>query len=349
MYAPTRERSSAVRQIPVIALTGHLGSGKTTLLNHLLRAPGARLGVVINDFGDLNVDAGLTIGQVDEVASISGGCVCCLPEAGGLDAALDRLTGPRLRLDAVIVEASGVAEPSALAQLIRYSGVTRARPGGLIDVVDAVEHFSTIDTGGLAPARYSAAGLIVINKIDRIPPPLREAVIQRIVQRIRERNPRARVIPTTRGRIDPLLVFDAALEPAPDGELSFAALAHADPDHDHHHPPADAVTVSTRRPVDPGRLADLLEQPPAGVYRLKGSVTIDAGTRRRRYAVNVVGRHIHLAPHPRDSGDDGLVAIGMQLDRAVVTEHLERAVDPGPTGAPGVGLRRLTRLRRLSI
>lgn len=48
--------------IPVIALTGYLGAGKTTLLNHVLRAPDARIGVVINDFGELNVDAGLVTG-----------------------------------------------------------------------------------------------------------------------------------------------------------------------------------------------------------------------------------------------------------------------------------------------
>ncbi|MFF0973213.1 UNVERIFIED_CONTAM: GTP-binding protein, partial [Kocuria sp. CPCC 205295] len=75
-------------RVPVIALTGHLGAGKTSLLNHLLRAPGARLGVVVNDFGELNVDAALVSGQVDEAASISGGCLCCLPDAGGLDEAL---------------------------------------------------------------------------------------------------------------------------------------------------------------------------------------------------------------------------------------------------------------------
>ena len=51
-------------RVPVIALTGHLGAGKTSLLNHLLRAPGARLGVVVNDFGELNVDAALVSGQV---------------------------------------------------------------------------------------------------------------------------------------------------------------------------------------------------------------------------------------------------------------------------------------------
>ena len=56
-------------RVPVIALTGHLGAVKTSLLNHLLRAPGARLGVIVNDFGELNVDAALVSGQViDAVA-----------------------------------------------------------------------------------------------------------------------------------------------------------------------------------------------------------------------------------------------------------------------------------------
>src|SRR5690606_33643497 len=70
--------ANATDRVPVIAVTGHLGAGKTSLLNHLLRTPGARLGVVVNDFGTLNVDAALVTGQVDEAASISGGCVCCL-------------------------------------------------------------------------------------------------------------------------------------------------------------------------------------------------------------------------------------------------------------------------------
>ena len=339
-----------MRQVPVIALTGHLGAGKTTVLNHLLRAPDARLGVVINDFGVLNVDAGLAIGQIDEVAGISGGCVCCLPDAGGLDTALDALTQPRLRLDAVIVEASGVAEPSALARLIRYSGVANVRPGGLVDIVDAVEHFKTIDTGVLALARYSAASLIVINKTDRIPPPEREAAVARIVNRIRQRNPWARIISTAQGRLDPALVFDAALEPAPDGELSFAALLGSGPVRDlHPHPHADAVTVTALAPVDAGRLVDLLEHPPDGVYRLKGAVTVGAGSRRRRISVNVVGRHIHIAPHPVGSGEDGLVAIGMHLIVASVRNRLESAVNPARSLSPNDGLRRLTRLRRLSI
>src|ERR1700743_412944 len=84
-------RRPGVKRIPVVALTGHLGAGKTTVLNHVLGHPGARIGVVINDFGDINVDATLVTGQVDEPASIAGGCLCCLADDQALDEAPAKL------------------------------------------------------------------------------------------------------------------------------------------------------------------------------------------------------------------------------------------------------------------
>lgn len=83
-----------MQAVPVICLTGHLGAGKTSLLNHVLRTPGTRIGVVVNDFGELNVDAMLVSGHIDEPASIAGGCICCLPDDGGIDAALLKLADP---------------------------------------------------------------------------------------------------------------------------------------------------------------------------------------------------------------------------------------------------------------
>ena len=62
-------------ELPVIALTGYLGAGKTSLLNHVLRTPRARVGVIINDFGALNVDAGLVTGQIDGPLDHWGLCV----------------------------------------------------------------------------------------------------------------------------------------------------------------------------------------------------------------------------------------------------------------------------------
>ncbi|MCK9899766.1 cobalamin biosynthesis protein CobW [Parafrankia colletiae] len=347
----------AVR-VPVIALTGYLGAGKTTVLNRLLQAPGARLGVVINDFGAINVDALLVSGQVDEPASIAGGCLCCLTDTDGLDAALEKLTHPRLRLDAVIVEASGVADPPALARLIGYSGVTRVRPGGLVDVVDAAAYFATVDTGGLPPARFASASLVVINKTDRLPAADRATTVARITARVRESNPHVHVVDTAHGRVDPQLVFDAATPHDPVDELPLAALARDDHDDDHDHdhgphPRVDAVTVPATGPVDPGRLADLIEDPPADVYRLKGTVTVNTGRSLRGHVVNIVGRQVHVMaatvrPGVAAAGSEGLVAIGVHLDQATVRARLEAALHPCADRPAVEGVRRLARHRRLS-
>lgn len=332
-------------RVPVVVLTGHLGAGKTTVLNHLLQQPGARVGVVVNDFGEINVDAGLVTGQIDEPVSISGGCLCHLSDTSELDDALERLTHPRLALDVVVVEASGVADPVALARMIRFSGVERVRPGGVVDVVDAVEHFRTIDTGGLPPARHRASTLVVVNKTDLLSADERRRVVARVAARVREVGPHVQVVATSRGRLDPALVYDAASRHDPEDQLPIAALLRDE--HVHDHPHADAVSVRATAAVSPSRLVDLLEDPPAGAYRIKGRVTVHTGRTVRGYLVNVVGRSVHVASaRPPDDGG-ALVAIGMHLDTGVVRRSLERVLEPAPRPDAG-GFARLQRYRRLS-
>lgn len=340
--------------IPVIALTGYLGAGKTTLLNHVLRSPNARIGVVINDFGELNVDAGLVTGQVDEPASIAGGCICCLPDDGGLDVALARLADPKLELDAIIVEASGLADPVAVSRIIRFSGVDGVRPGGVVDVLDAATHFDTVDRDATPPARYGAATLVVVNKLDQLPQAQRANALERIESRVRELNPHAYVVGAIAGRIDPTLLYDVAAA-TEDGQLTFRELlfdaeleryAHAD-DHDHVH--ADSVTVMGDGCVDPDAVIDLLEQPPSGVYRIKGTIGVRYRTSTRNYTVNVVGPSVHIAVAPPHCAANNLVAIGMALDADDVRARMRSALSPVTGTAPAQGIRRLQRYRRLSI
>ncbi|MDA1361477.1 GTP-binding protein [Glycomyces luteolus] len=333
-------------RVPVIVLSGHLGAGKTTLLNHLLSRPGARVGVVVNDFGAVNVDAALVTGQIDEPVSISGGCLCCLGDVGGLDLALERLTDPRRRLDAVIVEASGIAEPAALAWMIRASKVARVRPGGVIDVVDAVEHFTTVDFDGPPPARFAVATLAVINKIDRLPADRAESALASIEARIREVNPGIHIVRTSRGRVDPELVYDVASADDPQDELPLAALARQ-AHHRESHRHAAAVTVRAAATVDPGRLIELCEDPPPGAYRIKGTVTVDTGRRLGSFTVNVVGDQVHIADRAEAATGGELVAIGTSLDPETVRPRLEAALASTDRRNPE-GLRRLLRLRDLS-
>lgn len=378
----TALRPTGAPQVPVVALTGRLGAGKTTVLNHLLTRPGGRIGVVVNDFGAINVDAGLVTGQIGEAAAITGGCVCCLPDAGGLDAALDRLTDPRLRLDVVIVEASGVADPLSLARLIRFSGVARVRPGGVVEVVDATG-FGEPSNPGLDPgARFAAASLVVVTKTERIPTTARTAAVARIATEVAQVNPRAPVVPAPRGRLDPALVFDIDDAEDPPDQLPIAALvrevqrerarreaeidddagpepasasASGHPDHDHSH--VRAVTELAHGPADAGAVVDLLERPPHGAYRIKGCVPVRTPRGERRYLVNLVGRSIHITTAPvaptRPTGSagvaaqDGLVAIGPALDETEAGRRLRAALMPADS-ADAPGLRRLQRYRRLS-
>jgi G3E family GTPase len=341
-----------VKSVPVIALTGYLGAGKTSLLNHVLRTPKARIGVVINDFGVLNVDAGLVTGQVDEAASIAGGCVCCLPDNGGLDDALAKLADPKLDLDAIIVETSGLADPVAVSRLIRFSGAAGVRPGGVVDVIDAATHFDVVDRSTKPPARYGAASLVVVNKLDQLSDADREPTLERIRERVGQRNPQALVVGTVGGRIDSALLYDLAESSDEPGQLSLRELffdvapdAHGDDDHVH----ADSVTVTSSGCIDPNRLLDLLESPPSGVYRLKGTVAVRYRGAVRSYVVNLVGPSIHIATAPSTATPNCLVAIGMHLDADGVRGRLDDALRPHDGPAPASAVRRLQRYRRLSI
>ena len=365
MSGPTRRPA-----IPVILLTGYLGAGKTSLLNHLLRHPDARIGVIVNDFGDLNIDAGLVVGQVDEPLSISGGCVCCLTDDSELEDALVAMTNPKLRLDAIIVEASGFAEPLTLARMITRMGHHRFHLGGVIDVVDATMYFDTVDTSSLPPLRFAATTLVLVNKLDQVPAADRDATVEAVRARVHERNPRVIVIGTHHARLDPTLIFDpgegerdlrrggsdagedpiqpelpirellrqAYAEAA--GELSDEKAAEESALHRH----AQSVTVTGNGPADPDAVMDFVEDLPAGVYRVKGTVLVPVGSGQRSFVVQAVGPNVYVAEAarpaakvPTSNAEDGdlqdadsvLVVIGEHFDTEAAEATLTAALNTG--------------------
>lgn len=191
-----------------------------------------------------------------------------------------------------------------------------------------------------------------MNKLDQVGPDAREATLRRVTERVRERNPHAHVVGATAGRIDPALLYDVAADEEV-GQLTFRELLNTAEDDEHHHVHADAVTVRTEGCVDPGALLDLLEEPPPGVYRMKGTVAVRYRGSVRRYVVNVVGTSVHVATAPAGAGVDppanSLVAIGMHLDVGAVRAAVGAALAPIADAAAAQGIRRLQRYRRLSI
>jgi G3E family GTPase len=327
----------ARKPIPVIVLAGFLGSGKTTLLNHLLRASrGTRIGAIVNDFGSIEIDAMTVAGQLgDSTVSLGNGCLCCAVDASELDVFLDKLTRPAARLDVIVIEASGLAEPQELVRMLLASENERIVYGGLVQVVDAAEFDGTRERHPEIDRHLGIADLIVLNKADRIG----AAAGQRLLEKTASLAGGAAVMPATYGRIDPELLFECRPRTERVGQLSFEDLHDDGHDgHDGHlHTAYETVSFSSAEPLHPRRLLDFLDSRPDGLYRIKGFVDFGAPDPRNRYAVHAVGRFLRFCPEPWPDGAQRatqLVLIGSGIDTGALLKELDAARVTRPQDAP---------------
>ncbi|MFC8509441.1 CobW family GTP-binding protein [Streptomyces sp. NPDC057411] len=327
------------QQIPVVVLAGFLGAGKTTLLNHLLRsARGTRIGVMVNDFGDIGIDAMTVAGQVGSTVSLGNGCLCCAVDASELDEYLEVLTRPELRLDVIVIEASGLAEPQELVRMLLASENERIVYGGLVEVVDAAEFSATRARHPETDRHLAAADLVVVNKADRVPAEELGTVRETVVGLA----PRAAVVEAAHGRIDPELLFDRVVpEDEIEGQMSIEDILYgedgAEAGHAHPHAAYDTVSLSTATPLDPRRLMAFLDGRPEGLYRLKGFVDFGAADAANRYVVHAVGRFLRFRPEPWPEGEERLtqlVLIGTGIDAEALRKELAGCEQNGPGDVP---------------
>ena len=160
-------------RIPVTVLTGYLGAGKTTLLNRILREEhGRRYAVVVNEFGETGIDAGLVVGADEELFEMNNGCVCCTVR-GDLIRTLHQLLGrDSARFDAIIVETTGLADPGPVAQTFMVDPLLRARTvlDSVTTLVDARHIALRLADSAEAAAQIAFADQIVLNKVDLVQP-----------------------------------------------------------------------------------------------------------------------------------------------------------------------------------
>lgn len=321
----------AGRRIPVVVVAGFLGSGKTTMLNHLLRNNrGVRVGVVVNDFGAINIDSMLVAGQVDSMVSLSNGCLCCVVDVSDMDAMLDRLAHPSSNIDVIVVEASGLAEPRNMIRLVLGSENPHVFFGGLVTVVDADQFGSTLEKHPELAQHVGLADLVVLNKVDQVG----DEVAEDVQVLLRAFNDRAPIVPTAHGRIDPELLFDPGRETALPGEQLTLDQLYADPcggddHHSHLHSGYEAIEFVSQRPLDPRALVAFLEHRPVGIYRIKGFVHFDVPGQSRKFELHTVGPHIRFTGARWAAGESRgtqLVLIGAGTDHEKITAELEACV-----------------------
>ncbi|CAL9557386.1 hypothetical protein SUDANB38_04591 [Streptomyces sp. enrichment culture] len=331
----------SAQQIPVVVLTGFLGSGKTTLLNHLLRtARGTRVGVMVNDFGSIEIDAMTVAGQVGSTVSLGNGCLCCAVDTSELDTYLETLTRPSSRLDVIVIEASGLAEPQELVRMILASDNERIVYGGLVEVVDAAEFDATRTRHPETDRHLRIADLVVVNKADRVP----EDELRRVRETVTGLAGRAAVVTAAYGRVDPELLFDRAARADEDGDgtrqLSFEDLyadAYEHEHRDHPHAAYETVSFTSAEPMHPRRLMDFLDSRPEGLYRIKGFVDFGPADPDHRYSVHAVGRFLRFYPEPWPVDGERLtqlVLIGSGTDGQALLGALDGCRVAGPDDVP---------------
>lgn len=295
--------------LPLTILGGYLGSGKTTLVNHLLRnANGMRLAILVNEFGALPIDEDLIEAQDEDIISIAGGCVCCSYGNHLTLALLDmvKLDPPP---DHVLLEASGVAQPGAIAASVSLL------QGYQLDGIVLMTNAETIEAqagddyvGDTIMRQFESADLIILNKTDLVT--ARALALTKTW--LTDQAHGADILPTVRAELPPATILQTFLG------KDHGGLAAGN----HESDIFKTFSFALDGPVDIEALAKGLASAELGLVRAKGFAKASDGT---IHTIQTVGRRFESVPFAKQV-TPGLVVIGPKstIDHDSVAALIER-------------------------
>lgn len=325
-------------KIPILAVTGFLGSGKTTFVNHLLREPhGLKIGVVVNDFGAINIDSELVAGKTDQKLELSNGCICCSLETLDVQEAIAQFAYVGSDIDLIVIEASGLAEPRDLALNLRDMIGIGVRLDAIVTLIDAEHVLENAKKHANAADQIEFTDFVIINKTDVVS----SERIAEIRQLVEMTNPRARIFEAVKADVDIRLLSD------PDRDWDSAPDEKHDHDKHHHNHLHDSfkhVSITLDHPLHPMKFQEFVNsQIPKSVYRAKGFIDLGTKGHSRKYVFQLVGTRSELYWDNWRGGEahkSQMVFIGTDFDEKKLEADFRACIDPEPESElEGIDLR----------
>ncbi|SDO75863.1 GTPase, G3E family [Pseudomonas arsenicoxydans] len=326
------------RKIPVTILTGFLGAGKTTLLNYILKENhGRKIAVIENEFGEVGIDGDLVLSsETEEIYEMVNGCVCCTAEVReDLVRIVRELVARPVRLDHILIETSGLADPYPVAQsfFINDPIADEVELDAIVTMVDAkhiAQHLEDLHLDGAdnqAVDQIVCADRIVINKVDLVS----EDDVAALRGKIRGLNATAQLVTSSYAQIDLTKILGIGAFESTQKLMEIGAEHdhHADehhPDLDHEHDPSvTSVGIAVDGAVNllafHQWISGLRTEQADNLYRMKGVLAV--ADQDQRYVLQGVHSLVEFrastawGTEPRSSK---IVFIGRDLDRAALNQ-----------------------------